>query len=77
MNKSLYELGGKPMFDKLNKEVEKSQIKEKATSFKSLKERKDFEKEIIFGNLLEELVSVKIEKVYKEMSEDEKQNGIT
>jgi hypothetical protein len=57
------------MFKKLNTQVKKNAIKSKSTKFKSLKERKELESEVVFGNLLEELASLKIEKAY----EDEKE----
>jgi hypothetical protein len=58
------------MFKKLETQVKKVLI-EKEVSFKSLKEKQDFENELIFGDLLEALNSFKIEEAYESLSEEE------
>jgi len=58
------------MFKKLETQVKKVLI-EKEVSFKSLKEKQDFENELIFGDLLETLNSFKIEEAYESLSEEE------
>jgi hypothetical protein len=57
------------MFNKLNSQVKANSLKEKAVSFKTLKERKEFENKMIFGNLIESFDSLDIEKEYKDKKE--------
>jgi septal ring factor EnvC (AmiA/AmiB activator) len=60
------------MFSKLNTEIKKQSIKEKSeVLFSNDKERKLFEQKLIFGDLLENLVSLDIEAGYKVLSEEE------
>jgi 4-diphosphocytidyl-2C-methyl-D-erythritol kinase len=60
------------MFSKLNTEIRKQSIKEKSeVLFSNDKERKLFEQKLIFGDLLENLVSLDIEAGYKFLSEEE------
>jgi hypothetical protein len=58
------------MFKKLETQVKKVLI-EKEVSFKTAKEKKDFENELIFGDLLETLNSFKIEEAYESLSEED------
>jgi hypothetical protein len=72
----LYNIGGKnmSMFNKLNTEIKKQSIKEKSeVLFSNDKERKLFEQKLIFGDLLENLVSLDIEAGYKVLSEEEEE----
>jgi len=57
--------GGKYMFNKLNNEVKKASFKKLVKSL-SEQEKKQLEKEIIFGNLIESLEADSFEKAYKE-----------
>jgi hypothetical protein len=60
------------MFNKLNTEIKKQSIKEKSeVLFSNDKERRLFEQKLIFGDLLENLVSLDIEAGYKVLSEEE------
>jgi hypothetical protein len=68
MNNLLYELGGDYMFNKLDTQIKKNSVKGKALL--TLKEKQELEKEIIFGNLLEDLNSIKIETAYEELSKE-------
>lgn len=53
------------MFNKLNNEVKKASFKKLVKSL-SEQEKKQLEKEIIFGNLIESLEADSFEKAYKE-----------
>jgi len=60
------------MFSKLNTEIKKQGIREKSQNlFSNDKERRLFEQKLIFGDLLENLVSLDIEAGYKVLSEEE------
>lgn len=63
------------MFKKLEDQIKKNSIKESAISFKTIKERKQFESELVFGKLLEELNSVKIEEAYEQILKEDKKDG--
>ena len=66
-----------PMFDKLNNEIKKQNIKEQSKAiFLNNKERKLFEQELIFGNLLEDLASLDIENGYTALAEEDIQPAI-
>lgn len=64
------------MFKKLEDQIKKNSIKESSVSFKTLKEKKEFENKVIFGTILEELESTKIEKAYEDvLKADDKKDG--
>jgi hypothetical protein len=52
------------MFSKLNSKVRATKLSESAMNFKDISERRRFEEEVVFGDLLEELSSVDIESAY-------------
>jgi len=56
------------MFKKLDTQIKKNEIK--GISLITLREKKELEKELIFGNLLEELASIKIELAYESLNEE-------
>jgi hypothetical protein len=68
MNNLLYELGGDYMFNKLDTQIKKNSVKGKALL--TLKEKQELERDIIFGSLLEDLNSIKIETAYEELSKE-------